>query len=339
MTVGTPGSPSGALAGCLLGQALGDALGFVVEAAHPESVADYVSGCLRSGRAGDLSHPDFPFGQYSDDTQMARELLCGIRDYGGWDPATFARRIAALFGEGREVGAGPGTRSTAERLRSGVSWREAGRPAPYDGNGSAMRAGPVGVVFGGGVDRMLRVAAEQSLITHRDPRCTAGAVAVAGAAALAAGGPVDTGAFIERLAAWAGREDQTMAAAIRSVADWVDLEPAAAARHLHESGLDPARTDQWMGISSSVVPSVTWSLYAFVRSPDDYWETICVAIGAGGDTDTMAAMAGAISGARLGAEALPRDLLARVNDRGTWGAAELTDLAGDCDGLGRPTAS
>ena len=55
-----------------------------------------------------------------------------------------------------------------------------------------------------------------------------------------------------------------------------------------------------------------WSLYAFLRSPDDYWETICTAIGVGGDTDTMAAIAGAISGARLGVAALPADLIWRT---------------------------
>jgi ADP-ribosylglycohydrolase len=44
----------------------------------------------------------------------------------------------------------------------------------------------------------------------------------------------------------------------------------------------------------------------------------------------MAAMAGAISGARLGPDALPAHLLARLNDRGTWGAPPLAELAGTC---------
>ncbi len=69
-------------------------------------------------------------------------------------------------------------------------------------------------------------------------------------------------------------------------------------------------------MSSEVTGSVCWSLYAFLRSPDDYWETICTAIGAGGDTDTTAAMAGGIVGARLGLKGLPQELLARLNDQG-----------------------
>jgi ADP-ribosylglycohydrolase len=88
--------------------------------------------------------------------------------------------------------------------------------------------------------------------------------------------------------------------------------------------------DRWQGISAFVTPSLLWSLYAFLRSPDDYWETICTAIGVGGDTDTMAAIAGAISGARSGVEGLPPDLVAQVNDRGEWGSEALAGLARSC---------
>jgi ADP-ribosylglycohydrolase len=88
--------------------------------------------------------------------------------------------------------------------------------------------------------------------------------------------------------------------------------------------------DRWQGISAFVTPSVLWSLYAFLRSPDDYWETICVAIGVGGDTDTMAAMAGAISGARVGLASLPGTLIGRLTDGGEWGAKDLAELTRSC---------
>jgi ADP-ribosylglycohydrolase len=121
-----------------------------------------------------------------------------------------------------------------------------------------------------------------------------------------------------------------VAEAIRALADWVSLDPVAAARHVHDAGLDPAHMDRWHGISAFVTPSVLWSLYAFLRSPDDYWETICVAIGVGGDTDTMAAMAGAISGARVGPASLPGALINRLIDGGEWAAEDLADLARSC---------
>ena len=334
----TPNELGDRLAGCLLGQALADALGFVVEAEPPEVAERYVGDWLVAGRAGERAHPRYPFGQYSDDTQLARELLLSVRDAGRWDPAEFARRLAELFREGRDVGAGPGTRAAAFRLLMGVSWRVSGTPAPYAGNGSAMRVASLGLLFAGDPDALRAAASEQSRITHLDPRCAAASVAVAAATSLAIEpGPLDRRGFVGRLAAFVRPEDASVAGAIADLAGWMDLEPAAAARHVHASGLDPVHADRWQGISAFVTPSLAWSLYAFLRTPDDYWTTVCTAIGVGGDTDTMAAIAGAIAGARLGAGALPEPLVARLNDRGGWRAAQLAELAHACGGLFTPS--
>ena len=113
----------------------------------PEVARVYVEGWLRAGRAGEWPHPQFPFGQYSDDTQLARELLRSFLEAGGWHPSVFAARLAELFRERRDVGAGRGTRSAALRLLMGVPWNESGTPAPYAGNGAAMRAGPLGLLL------------------------------------------------------------------------------------------------------------------------------------------------------------------------------------------------
>ena len=313
-------------AGCLLGLALGDALGFVVEAQPAAVAVAYVRDDLGAGRAGSRSHPAFPFGQYSDDTQLARELLLSIRDQGRFDPAAFGSRIAALFTSGLDVGAGRGSRTAALRIATGVPWTEAGEPAPYAGNGSTMRAAPLGLIYD--QPELIRVAVEQSRVTHQDVRCAAGATALAGAAALAArGGDVDPAAWLNQLASWVGQVHGPMADALSLVADWVSLDPSAAACRLAAERLDPVHSDVALGVSSHVLPSTLWALYAFLRNPDSYWDTISTAIAVGGDTDTLAAMAGALAGARLGAAALPTELVRRVNDRGRWGAAELADLA------------
>jgi ADP-ribosylglycohydrolase len=328
-------SATSPLAGALVGQALGDALGFVVETNPPVVAERYVREWLRAGRAGERAHAEFPFGQYSDDTQLARAVLLGVRDAGGWRPEAFARRVAELFAAGGDVGAGQGTRSAALRMLAGVSWQEAAMPAPYAGNGSAMRAAPLGLLFAD--PGAVRAAArEQSLVTHRDPRCAAGAVAVAGAAWLAAKtGPIEPGAFLETLARWTADEERSVGEAVATVATWLELAPDQAVRGLHDSGIDPAYAGEWRGISAFVTPSVAWSLYAFLRSPDDYWETVCTAIQPGGDTDTMAAIAGGLAGARVGVAGLPGALVERVNDRGRWGAPELIALAEGCVGLCR----
>ena len=139
------------------------------------------------------------------------------------------------------------------------------------------------------------------------------------------------------VAEWAGAEDAATGTALGIVAEWLPLSPSRAAARLRAAGLDPAYAGEWRGISAFVIPSVAWSLYAFLRSPDDYWETVCTAIAVGGDTDTMAAMAGAMAGARLGPAALPGPLVDRLTDRGAWGAADLERLARECARLFTPS--
>jgi ADP-ribosylglycohydrolase len=108
------------------------------------------------------------------------------------------------------------------------------------------------------------------------------------------------------------------------------MDPEQATILVHRERPEADSTGEWRGVSSEVTGSVCWSLYAFLRSPDDYWETVCTAIGAGGDTDTTAAMAGGILGARVGVKGLPQELLARLNDQGEWRVAQLISLAERC---------
>ncbi len=312
-------------AGSVIGQALGDALGFVVEGRSAAACHDYVEGYLRRGRAGEIGRAPFDFGQYTDDSQLARELLISFVAVGAFDPADFARRVAAIFTERRIVGRGRTTEAAALRLASGVAWHEAGTPAPNAGNGSAMRAGPIGLMFRGDLEALVQAAHDQGRVTHADPRCSAGAAAIAGAVALALEGQV---AAPEALAARAAAFEPTVAAEIARLPSWLALAPGAAAAEIVRAGLQPGYSDIWDGISPFVTSSVIWSLYAFLRSPDDYWETICTAIAVGGDVDTTAAMAGAVSGAYNGLSAVPGALARRLNDRGTWGFDDLVALAG-----------
>lgn len=321
--------------GCLVGQALGDALGFVVEGQPPEVCSRYVER-IAGGRPPRRGRGNFSFGQYSDDTQLARELLRSYAERGAFEPEDYARRIALMFVEERVVGGGRSTREAAERLSSGVPWDGAGTPPPAAGNGSAMRAGAVGLLFGDDPEALVRVARDQGYMTHRDPRCSAGAVAVAGAVALAATGSVERLDFLGRLEKLARLVDKGFAEHLLELSNTVSLSPEEAARRIAPTGLGRRAAEvanEWVEISPFVTPSVLWSLYSFLKSPDDYWLTIRTAIAVGGDVDTTAAMAGAISGAHLGLAAVPEILARGLTDRGSWGLDELCGLADECHRL------
>jgi ADP-ribosylglycohydrolase len=320
--------------GSLIGQCLGDALGFVVEGESPEVCREYVEGPLKAGRLGEYGRAPFPLGQYSDDSQLARELLQSYAERGRFDPRDYARRIAMIFVENRIVGRGRATEQAAWRLAAGVPWEEAGTPSPSAGNGSAMRAGPIGLLFFDDPEEMVQAAHDQGRVTHRDPRCSAGAVAIAGAVALAVrGGEVEAERFLTQLAEWAAPFEGSVADALWQLAEWVPLPPEEAATLVSGVGYNPDYPDETRSISPFVTTSVLWSLYSFLRSPKDYWETICTAIAVGGDVDTTAAMAGAISGTYLGLDRIPGRWDRYVTDRGTWGYDELVELAHRCHRL------
>ncbi|MBY0429721.1 MAG: ADP-ribosylglycohydrolase family protein, partial [Rhodospirillales bacterium] len=189
-----------------------------------------------------------------------------------------------------------------------------------------------GLFYGDDIEAMLRHAHDQGRITHADPRCSAGAAAIAGAVALVSRGhPADSEMLLDKLQGYASRFDPTFAANLRQLRDWVRLPPETAACGICSAGLPPGVDSQWCGgISAFVVASVLWALYAFLRNPDNYGETIATAILPGGDTDTAAAMAGALSGARLGLSAIPGELMSSLNDRGAWKAEDLVVLADAC---------
>ena len=319
--------------GCLIGQCLGDALGFVVEGFSPEACKRYVEDFLKTGRVGEFGRFPFPFGQYSDDSQLARELIQSYVACKKFDPADYAKHIKLIFAEKRIVGFGYSTKEAAKRLYQGISWEESGTPSPAAGNGSAMRAAPVGLFFFDKPQILIQAAHDQGRITHKDPRSSAGAVTIGAAVALVLQGEkINPESFISSLADQAGTIDHGFASELKKLVHWLSLPPEEAVTFISQAGLNAEYIDdgEWKGISAFVISSVLWSLYAFLRSPDDYWQTICTAIEVGGDVDTIAAMAGAISGAYLGIGAIPSHLTSYLNDRGTWKFNELVELAHEC---------
>jgi len=314
--------------GCLVGQCLGDALGFPLEGHPPEECRSYVRRILRKGRAGEIARSPYPFGQYTDDSQLARELIVSYVLCGYFDPEDYAGRIASIFKEGLIVGRGGATHEAATRLISGIPWDRAGTPAPSAGNGSAMRAAPVGLLFHDDTEGLIRAAHDQGRITHQDRRCSAGAVAVAGSvAAVLRTDLINRDDFIMQISEWVKTFDETFASYILRLKEWLKLTPEEAIRFISRAGMSDDYCNKWPGISPFVTGSVLWSIYSFLRSPDNYWETLCTAIQPGGDVDTTAAIAGAISGAYNGIRAIPENLACRLTDNGRWGFERLVDLA------------
>ena len=323
-------------AGCVIGQCLADALGAPVEGQDGATCRVYADYSLRPWFDGKPPDEAIFSGRYTDDSQMARELLLSLVECHGWAPDDYSTRIQHLFKSNLVVGRGLACDAAVRRLLDGVSWDYAGEPAPSAGNGTAMRAAPVGLVFYDQLEMMVEIARQQGHLTHHDLRCAAGSIAIAGAVALLVNGDFhDVHSFTSQLANWMAPYHEEFAGFVRELPELLSLAPERAVPVIAGMGRQPGHTDFWPGISPFVIPSVVWSLYAFLRHPDSYTEAVIDAIVCGGDVDTTAAMTGALSGAHLGIEAVPAHLVDLIHDHRSWTAPQLRRLADEAALLAR----
>ena len=279
-------------AASMLGLALGDALGAPAEGGILERAAWRV---VVLARGGDLT--------WTDDTQMAIGLAESLLSCEGLD----ADRLAFLWAESIQPwrGYGPGARKLLARIAGGESWREANRaifPDGSFGNGAAMRAAPLGLYYLDRPDLLPKAADRAAEITHAHPIGREGGVLIARATALALDESCEAVEFLERLAAESTLTEyrERLEVARR----WVDAPPPL------------AEVRDRLGHSVRADESVVTAIHLFVRHENDDIEALvgsCVELG--GDVDTIAAMAGALLGARRGSSVLSESLLERLEER------------------------
>ena len=268
--------------GCLLGLACGDALGGPVEFIDRAKIAAIYPGGLRDFVGGGWLH--LAPGEITDDTQMtlalARSLIAN-----GLDPARMVAEFLAWYSSNSKD-IGNTTRAALALLADGVSPEEAGaRVTAEMGDsrcrqwvGDAVCASRYPVV--NDPDGLVSASIASAAITHADRRCTWGAVAINQAIAhLLRGGGLD--GVVD--AAIGGVSDSDVRAAVLGAAD----RP----REHVKSG----------GFVLDTVGAALWCLL----SQDGYQETVVAAVSLGDDTDTTAAVAGALAGAHYGIAAIP----------------------------------
>jgi poly(ADP-ribose) glycohydrolase ARH3 len=181
-------------------------------------------------------------------------------------------------------------------------------PGGSYGNGAAMRVAPVGLLFCHDLDRVMEEARLSALPTHLHPLGIEGAQLLAVAVALAARpGPLDRREFYRELRRRARHEEYRWA-----------LKAAARLR--------PGETVSFLGNSLPAHRSVVTAIACFAATPSSFEDTVARAIGLGDDTDTLAAMAGALCGAQLGVGGIPARLLGGLEE-GKKGRSHIERLA------------
>lgn len=317
--------------GALLGLAIGDALGMPTQLLSRAEVVRRHGPLLAGFEPGPPAHPvaaGLAAGTVTDDTEQALLLARLLVDGAGRvDPATWAGALrdweADLVSRGSADLLGPSTRRALAAVAAGVPPAEAGRHG--DTNGAAMRIAPVGVavpVAGAPPYATLAGAvATVSRVTHGTDVALAGAVAVAAAVSVGvAGGDVARAlrAAVDAAPAGAALGVPTahppLAGLVRSACDRVRGLPVERVADV---------VDHEVGTSLATIESVPAAFAVLAAVPGDPWVACRVAASLGGDSDTIAAMVGAVAGACHGASAFPADARALVEDVNRLGTGDL----------------
>lgn len=301
--------------GSLTGLAIGDALGMPTQSmsldairADHDRITDFVDAgpnqvIARGMRAATVT----------DDTEqailLARLLIEGD---GTLDPHRFAERLVewerGMEAKGSLDLLGPSTKTAVSRILQGVPVSESGSSGTT--NGAAMRIAPVGIATPPGSTRQLVDAVVQaSAVTHNTGLGIAGASAIAAAVSAGIDGAtasqaIDAAVTAARQGAlrgvWVAGGD--IAARVDWARSWIPFVPVA-------ERLDALF--EVVGTSVASQESVVAAL-ALASLEQDPWVTLGEAASVGGDTDTIAAMAGAVLGAVHGMSVWPGAAVTRI---------------------------
>ncbi len=305
-------------AGVLLGAGCGDALGVPYEFAAPPGPGEMP--VMKGGGLG----PYEP-GEYSDDTQMAvciarvaatgadlrtedalDQIAAGFLGWSASGATDMGAQTRAVLAEARDDAGSRALRAAATRLHA-----RTGRTA---GNGSLMRTGVVALAYLDDPGAMTEAARAISDLTHPDP--LAGDACVLWCAAI---------------------RRAVLDATLDGMLEGLDLLPRdrrdhwapliAAARgqpphHFSPNGFVVAALQAaWSAVVTTPVPSHSPETGAFACQ--HLGDALGAAVRAGDDTDTVAAIAGALLGARWGASAIPRTWVRAVHG---WPGLRAQDL-------------
>ncbi|MEY8655670.1 ADP-ribosylglycohydrolase family protein [Brachybacterium paraconglomeratum] len=324
--------------GALLGLALGDALGMPTQSLPHARIAALHGRVDRLlDAAGDQPiAPGMPAGSITDDTEqallLARLLLDGDSHV---DPHALAAALISweqdMIARGSRDLLGPSTKAALEKLQAGVPVEETGRYGTT--NGAAMRIAPVGIAVTPG-DALLDAVVEASQVTHLTGLGISGAAAIAGAVSAALEG-ADTDQALETAL--------DLSAQGASRGSWIagaSIPARVRAFRAPLRALEPAARDEFLrdvvGTSVQSQESVVAALLLVDLGREDPFGALCTAASLGGDTDTVAAMAGAVLGALHGTDAFPPAMTAQVRE---VNGLDLAPLAEELLALRRRTTA
>ncbi|MFH1139765.1 MAG: ADP-ribosylglycohydrolase family protein [Pseudomonadota bacterium] len=338
--------------GCLSMVAIGDALGMPTHDLTSDEISRRFGGPVRDFHPpgpDSRVHPRHRAAEITDDTLLT---LAAARSYlegrGRVDPLSVARGTAAALARARESGRemmfGPSTRRCVEALEAGLDPLAAAlaekHPLSGASNGGAMKVSPAGLVHPGDLEAAAADALTICLPSHATVAGVSAAAAIAAGVAEAVTPRADVYS-VAQACLWGAAAGERLAVErvrrtpLPSLPERIKLaiqlvltagDPVAANRRLVEV----------IGAGLAAYESVPAAIGVFLANGGVPEKCVLAGANIGYDTDTIASLAGALSGALHGFAGVPvkwYERVVEVNGLDLAGLArDLADLASGAGG-------
>lgn len=296
----------------ILGLAIGDALGQPFEFSNPKQIiaSNWTGNFVNRNKKS----PRKP-GQWTDDTIMALCIANSLIENKGFNPEDIVKRYVEWFHTGDLRGIGMRCESAIRKLIAGDHFTMSGkRPnqlskpiiktvgkgifKDYVGNGTVMRVAPIGVAFRKDFVKMKEAAHVEANITHHHQDARDSSLALA--------------SIIANILEGASFEDALFTTMdLKFEYNHVPLMMLKAYEIYTQA--NPFEAAAEMGSSGTAHQTLGTAIYAVLKESEHFHNSLVTSIIMGGDTDTRAAIVGAIVGAAH-PEQIPKELIEQVED-------------------------
>jgi ADP-ribosylglycohydrolase len=310
--------------GCFLGLAIGDALGY------PTEFLSFAEIQQRFGQEGILDLRGNP-ALHSDDTQLSMAIAKALLEAGDQEiedfAAVFSRELLAWF-RSPENDRAPGntTVRACQNLETGTPWGQSGI-LQSKGCGANMRVAPVGLYFFDRPSQLRLFSRASALVTHAHPTALVAAEVTAFCVSWAVQGVLPA-EYLDRIAVLERSSLDSWEPRFGNI--WERAQFNSPTEYLKEgwyqllAGLqkvpravseNPPDICSLVGGGWVAEEALACALACVLICPGDYSAAVRKGANNSGDSDSIASITGAISGALLGGEAIPKDWKKRVESR------------------------
>lgn len=274
--------------GVIFGLAIGDAMGRLTEFMSLSSIK------ARYGEKGIQDLPDPA--PYTDDTQMSIAVAEALIKVGEKDIESIMEAVREEFikwlhspDTPKKAPGGTCLKGVANMER-GIHWKESGIPNSK-GCGSAMRAAPIGYLYQHDPGKLREVAHATGICTHGHPTADAACIGAA---------------YLVKLALEGVQPDKMIPAAL-SFIDGISKKFDEAILKIEKclGWDDEEKALSYLGEGWVGEEAVALALYCLLRYPESYENVVIRGANTNGDSDSIASIAGSISGPYLGFGAIP----------------------------------